>query len=67
MLEAIRVPTLILHAEDDPFIVITEPSRRAFAANPAIQFVTLPHGGHGPPHFLTLQAEAALRAVKGVF
>ncbi|HET9784849.1 MAG TPA: alpha/beta fold hydrolase [Terriglobales bacterium] len=45
---AIRVPTLILHAEDDPFMVITAASRRACAANPAIRFEATPHGGHCP-------------------
>jgi predicted alpha/beta-fold hydrolase len=43
---AIRVPTLILHAEDDPFIPI-EPFRDArLAANPAVRVVAMRHGGH---------------------
>ncbi|HEY7856465.1 MAG TPA: alpha/beta fold hydrolase [Terriglobales bacterium] len=46
VLANIRVPTLILHAEDDPFIVITPASRAVLAANPAIQFAPTPHGGH---------------------
>ncbi|HEY8055026.1 MAG TPA: alpha/beta fold hydrolase [Terriglobales bacterium] len=46
VLDAIRVPTLILHSEDDPFIVITAASRRACAANPAIRFEATAHGGH---------------------
>lgn len=46
ILSRIRVPTLVLHAEDDPFIVITPASRRALAANPAIRFAPSPHGGH---------------------
>ncbi|MGH9520228.1 MAG: alpha/beta hydrolase, partial [Terriglobales bacterium] len=59
-----RVPTLVLHAEDDPFIVITPGSRRALAANRAITFQPSAHGGHcafiarrrpGPVHW----AEAA--------
>lgn len=46
VLAAIRVPTLVLHAEDDPFIVITPESRAALAANPAIEFRASAHGGH---------------------
>jgi len=42
----IRVPTLVLHAEDDPFIVITPASRQTMADNSAIHFVATPHGGH---------------------
>lgn len=45
-LDAIRTPTLVLHAEDDPFIVITPQSRSRMAANVWIQFEALPHGGH---------------------
>lgn len=46
VLGAIRVPTLVLYAEDDPFIVITPESRRRMAANPAITFAPTTHGGH---------------------
>jgi predicted alpha/beta-fold hydrolase len=46
VLAAIRVPTLVLHAEDDPFIRITPESRAALAANPAIRFLATAHGGH---------------------
>ncbi|MGH9393243.1 MAG: YheT family hydrolase, partial [Terriglobales bacterium] len=45
-LAGIRVPTLVLHAEDDPFIVITPASRALLAANPAITFFPTRHGGH---------------------
>ncbi len=42
----IRVPTLIIHAEDDPFIPI-EPLRNAvFSENPYIMMVTTERGGH---------------------
>ncbi len=44
--DGIRVPTLILHAEDDPFIVITQESRQRLEANPAIRFIAFDHGGH---------------------
>lgn len=46
VIEQVRVPTLILHAEDDPFIVVTPESRQKIAANPSIWFVATPHGGH---------------------
>ena len=46
VLAAIRLPTLVVHAEDDPFIVITPASRALLAANPATQFLVTPHGGH---------------------
>ncbi len=42
----IRIPTLVLHAEDDPFIVITAESRQLLRANAAIDFHPTPHGGH---------------------
>lgn len=46
VIEHVRVPALILHAEDDPFIVITSASRLKIAGNPAVTFVSTPHGGH---------------------
>lgn len=46
VLASIRVPTLVLHAEDDPFIVITPASRALLAANPVIDFRPTLHGGH---------------------
>jgi uncharacterized protein len=43
---AIRVPTLIVTAADDPFVPV-EPFRDpAVTGNPAIRFVVTPHGGH---------------------
>ncbi len=46
VLNRIAVPTLIVHAEDDPFIRIRAESRRAIAENPHIVFLVSPHGGH---------------------
>lgn len=46
VLERIARPTLVLHAEDDPFIVVTADSRRAMAANSRIEFVATRYGGH---------------------
>ncbi len=46
VLERIAAPALIIHAEDDPFIVLTEESRRRIAANPALTLLAPRHGGH---------------------
>ncbi len=46
VLDRIRVPTLILHALDDPFVRITAESRAAIEANPAITLIEPEHGGH---------------------
>ena len=42
----IAVPTLILHALDDPFIQITPQTLAALAANPDITVLQPEHGGH---------------------
>ena len=46
VVDCIRVPTLILHALDDPFVRITPESRAAILGNSAITFVETAHGGH---------------------
>jgi uncharacterized protein len=46
VLDRIAVPALVVHADDDPFIVISEASRRKLAANPKITFLNTRHGGH---------------------
>jgi predicted alpha/beta-fold hydrolase len=46
VLDRIAVPTLILHALDDPFIRITPETRNKIAANPCITFLETAHGGH---------------------
>ena len=46
VLENIAVPTLILHAIDDPFVRITPESRSKITANPNITFIEPAHGGH---------------------
>jgi predicted alpha/beta-fold hydrolase len=54
-LAGIRVPTLLLHALDDPFLPASAvPSQAAFAANPFLRSAVVPRGGHvgfvsGPP------------------
>ena len=42
----IHVPTLIITAEDDPFIPVAPFADPALAANPNIQLVITQHGGH---------------------
>ena len=46
VVEHITVPTLILHALDDPFIRLTAESREKINANPNITLIESQHGGH---------------------
>jgi predicted alpha/beta-fold hydrolase len=46
VVEQIAVPTLLLHAANDPFIRITAETRRKIASNRNITFVETPDGGH---------------------
>ncbi len=46
VLQNIAVPTLILHAQDDPFIRVLPETRGKLDANPNITFVETQHGGH---------------------
>ncbi len=46
VVQHIAVPTLILHALDDPFIRLLPQSRAKLIANPHIAFVETRHGGH---------------------
>ena len=46
VLEHIRVPTLIITSQDDPFIPIRTFDLPVIRSNPSIQLVTPPHGGH---------------------
>ena len=41
-----RLPTLILHAADDPFLRTLPETRAALRANPCVQYVETAHGGH---------------------
>jgi uncharacterized protein len=44
--ERIRRPTLLLHAEDDPFVPLSAVPRQAIANNPNVQAVITAKGGH---------------------
>ena len=43
---SLRVPTLILHALDDPFIRMLPETRDALIANPHVTFIETQQGGH---------------------
>ena len=45
-LDRIAVPTLILHALDDPFIRVSAETRARALANPNITYIESEHGGH---------------------
>ena len=44
--ENIGVPTLVVHAADDPFVRIMPETRAKFRANPQVTFIETQHGGH---------------------
>ena len=44
--EHIKLPTLILHALDDPFIRVLPETRAKLLANPNITYIETAHGGH---------------------
>ncbi len=46
VLDRIAIPTLILHALDDPFIRLRPETRAAIAANPHLTLLETAHGGH---------------------
>jgi predicted alpha/beta-fold hydrolase len=46
VLSPLAVPTLILHALDDPFIRLTPQTRDVILSNPNITFLEPRHGGH---------------------
>jgi predicted alpha/beta-fold hydrolase len=45
-LDRVRVPALLIQAEDDPFIPFSTYSHAAFQQNPALQVLPVPSGGH---------------------
>lgn len=46
VVDRIAVPTLVLRALDDPFIRLTEETRKIILANPHIALLETKHGGH---------------------
>lgn len=45
-LDRIRIPALVLQAQDDPMIPFEVFENAAFRANPCLRLVATPHGGH---------------------
>jgi predicted alpha/beta-fold hydrolase len=46
VVDRIAVPTLVLCAQDDPFVRLTPETRAKLQANPQVTFVETRHGGH---------------------
>jgi predicted alpha/beta-fold hydrolase len=46
VIERITLPTLVIHAKDDPFIRILPETRAKLEANPNITFIETSRGGH---------------------
>jgi predicted alpha/beta-fold hydrolase len=46
VIDKIQVPTLMIHAQDDPFIRLLPGTRAKIAANPQVTLVETRHGGH---------------------
>jgi predicted alpha/beta-fold hydrolase len=46
VIDRISVPTLVIHAKDDPFIRLTSETRSKMATNSSITFLETNHGGH---------------------
>jgi hypothetical protein len=46
VVDRIAVPTLIIRAEDDPFVRLVPETRAALHANPNVLLVETRHGGH---------------------
>ena len=46
VIDKIQAPTLIIHAQDDPFIRLLPETRAKIAANPQITLLETCHGGH---------------------
>jgi hypothetical protein len=46
VLDRIAIPTLVVHSDDDPFVVLSSESQRKLKQNPNITFLHTKHGGH---------------------
>lgn len=46
VIDRIAVPTLVLHALDDPFVRLTAPSRDILLENSHVTYIETSHGGH---------------------
>ena len=46
VLEQIAIPTLVIHSDDDPFVVMSAESQRKLMENSNVTFLRTAHGGH---------------------
>jgi predicted alpha/beta-fold hydrolase len=46
VLDRIAIPTLVIHSDDDPFVVMSGESQRKLEANPNVTFLHTKRGGH---------------------
>lgn len=46
VVDSIRLPTLVIHAQDDPFIRLLSETRSKLTENPAVSLIETRHGGH---------------------
>jgi predicted alpha/beta-fold hydrolase len=46
VIDRIAVPTLVIHAKDDPFVVLTAETEVKLRSNPKITYLASNHGGH---------------------
>jgi predicted alpha/beta-fold hydrolase len=46
VLERIAIPTLVIHSDDDPFVVMSAESQRKLSENKNVTFLSTMHGGH---------------------
>jgi len=46
LLDRIALPTLVVHAQDDPFVRLLPTTRAALLANPHVRLIETEHGGH---------------------
>jgi predicted alpha/beta-fold hydrolase len=46
VIEQIAIPTLVIQAADDPFVVISPETARKLMENPNVTFLSTRHGGH---------------------
>jgi len=46
VIASVSVPTLVIHSDDDPFIVMLPETKAKFRSNPHITLIETEHGGH---------------------
>jgi uncharacterized protein len=46
VLDRIAIPTLVIHSDDDPFVVMSAESQSKLRENPKVAFLHTKHGGH---------------------